>query len=356
MGVYLDQTYGLITLLGSGETSLAGGRVFETIASQLPRSLRIAVLETPAGFELNSAQVAGRVAEFLDSRLKNFAPIVDTVPARKRGTAFSPDEEAVLAPLVSATLIFMGPGSPTYAVRQLTGSLAWELVRARHRMGAALAFASAATIAIGRWCLPVYEIYKVGEDVKAVEGLDLFAEFGLPLSFIPHWNNSDGGNEVDTSRCFIGRQRFELWRDQLPPENIVIGLDEHTGLTFDLLAKKCHVLGVGSVTLLRGPETETYRAETEFPFSQLGNFHLPETPLRGISKIAMDLVNSPSLNTGEEPPVEVLRLLAARQEARNLKDWATSDQVREQIAAMGWQVQDTPTEPELVRINKIKRN
>ncbi len=248
----MDKTYGLITMLGSGETALAGGRVFETIAGKLSRPLRIAVLETPAGFELNSAQVAGRVAEFLDSRLKNFAPIVDTVPARKRGTAFSPDEEAILTPLVAANLIFMGPGSPTYAVRQLNGSLAWELVRARHRMGAAMAFASAATIAVGRWCLPVYEIYKVGEDVKVVQGLDLFADFGLPLSFIPHWNNSDGGNEVDTSRCFVGRQRFELWQEQLPPENIIIGLDEHTGLIFDLAAKKCHVMGVGTVTLLRG--------------------------------------------------------------------------------------------------------
>ncbi len=343
-------------MLGSGETALAGGRVFETIAGKLSRPLRIAVLETPAGFELNSAQVAGRVAEFLDSRLKNFAPIVDTVPARKRGTAFSTDEEAILTPLVAANLIFMGPGSPTYAVRQLNGSLAWELVRARHRMGAAMAFASAATIAVGRWCLPVYEIYKVGEDVKVVQGLDLFADFGLPLSFIPHWNNSDGGNEVDTSRCFVGRERFELWHEQLPPENIIIGLDEHTGLIFDLEVKKCLVLGVGSVTLLRGSVTETYPAETEFPLSHLGNFHLPDTLLSGISMTAMDLANSPFRDKSENPPAEVLRLLAARQEARNLKDWSTSDKVREQIAALGWQVQDTPTEPELVRMNKMKRN
>jgi len=52
-------------LLGSGETSLAGGRVFESLARVLPTPLRVVVLETPAGFEPNSAQVAGHVADFL---------------------------------------------------------------------------------------------------------------------------------------------------------------------------------------------------------------------------------------------------------------------------------------------------
>ncbi|MDO9349282.1 MAG: hypothetical protein Q7T47_08340 [Anaerolineales bacterium] len=54
---------GPIALLGSGETSLSGGRIFESLAQNLPSPLRIVILETPAGFELNSSQVAGRVAE-----------------------------------------------------------------------------------------------------------------------------------------------------------------------------------------------------------------------------------------------------------------------------------------------------
>lgn len=59
----------------------------------------------------------------------------------------------------------MGPGLPTYSVRQFRGSLAWDLIWAWHRLGAALAFTSTATTAIGAYALPVYEIYKVGEDV-----------------------------------------------------------------------------------------------------------------------------------------------------------------------------------------------
>jgi len=105
---------------------------------------------------------------------------------------------------------------PTYAIRQLKGTLAWDIIRARHRLGATLVFASAATISVSAWALPVYEIYKVGEDVFANQGLNLFRDFGLHLSFIPHWNNADGGVDLDTSRCFIGMDRFVEWCNLVP--------------------------------------------------------------------------------------------------------------------------------------------
>ena len=143
---------GRIALLGSGETSLAGGRVFESLvrAHNVPTPLRVAVLETPAGFELNSDRVAGRVADFLAVRLQNYRPEITVLPARKRGTPYSPEDPEIAAPLLRADLIFMGPGSPTYAVRQLADSLAWHRLIARHRVGATLALASAAVIAIER--------------------------------------------------------------------------------------------------------------------------------------------------------------------------------------------------------------
>ena len=57
-------TIGNIAFLGSGETSLAGGRIFEQLAREIPAPLRVSILETPAGFELNSGQVAGKVGDF----------------------------------------------------------------------------------------------------------------------------------------------------------------------------------------------------------------------------------------------------------------------------------------------------
>jgi len=333
-------TLGRIAFLGSGETSLAGGRLFERLARRLPLPLRIAVLETPAGFELNSPQVAGRVADFLRTRLENYAPTVDVVPARKLGTPFSPDEPSILRPLLYANLIFMGPGSPTYAARQLHGSLAWDILRARHRLGATLVFASAATISVGAWVLPVYEIFKAGEEVHVRRGLNLFADFGMPLSFIPHWNNAEGGEEVDTSRCFVGMERFEAWLRQLPPESVIVGLDEHSGLILDLEARRCEVAGVSTVSILRQGRTEVFPANTAFPLTVLGEFVPPEPLERGLPFEAWQRVAQAPPLEEEHPPDEILHLAERRWQARLARDWVEADRLREQIAAHGWSIQD----------------
>ncbi len=163
-------TPGPIVFLGSGETGKVGGQVFETLAQRLEKPLRVDVLETPAGFELNSAQVAGRVAEFVGARLQNYPNEVAVIAARGKNSDFSPDNPALLQPMLSGNLFFMGPGSPTYAVKHLSGSLAWHILLARHRLGAGLVLASAAAIAAGAWALPVYEIYKVGTIPAGAQG------------------------------------------------------------------------------------------------------------------------------------------------------------------------------------------
>jgi len=343
-------TYGQIAFLGSGETSRAGGQIFESLARSLPQPLRIAILETPAGFELNSHQVAGRVGDYMKSRLRNYTPTIDVIPARKRGTSLSPDEPSILKSLFHANLIFMGPGSPTYAIRQLQGSLAWDLIRARHRMGAALAFASSATIAVGAWGLPVYEVYKVGEDIHSIPGLNLFGDFDSQVSFIPHWNNAEGGDDVDTSRCFMGMERFDLWCKSLPAENTTVGLDEHTGLILDFESGQCEVSGVSSVSLVRNCEAKMYAAGVRFKFSELGPMRLPEQAEQGIPAKVWDMVQGAPTLDDDQPSTEVLALADQRQQARTAKKWAESDRIREQIAALGWIVQDGKEGQKLVKL------
>ena len=334
-------TLGQIAFLGSGETSLAGGRIFEALAKKIDHPLRIALLETPAGFELNSAQVVGKVGEFMKTRLQNYKPVVDVVPARKKDSAFSPDDPEIIKPLLYANMIFMGPGSPTYAIRHLKDSLAWDVIRARHRLGATLIFASAATISVGAHALPVYEIYKVGQDVHIVDGLNLFMDFGQHLSFIPHWNNAEGGADLDTSRCFVGMERFDQWCDLVPLTNTTLGLDEHTGIIMDPEGGVCEVSGVSSVSIVRECDPEIYPSGSKFEMNEIGGFKIPSPIESGIPAHVWEMVtNAPPLES-DAPSDEIISLAKKRQSARDEKNWAESDRLRDEIAAQGWTVQDS---------------
>jgi hypothetical protein len=271
------------------------------------------------------------------------------IPARKKNSDFSPDDPEIVKPLLYANIIFMGPGSPTYAIRHLKDTLTWDVIRARHRLGATLVFASAATISIGAHALPVYEIYKVGQDVHAVDGLNLFADFGLHLSFIPHWNNAEGGADLDTSRCFIGMERFAEWCSQVPAENETIGLDEHTGLIMDFESGQCEVSGVSSVSLVRECNPEMYASGSKFPLGELGDFQIPDPIEKGIPAHVWEMcVHAPPLED-DEPSKEVIELMEQRTNARANKNWAESDKLRDEIAARGWAVQDSKDGSKLVK-------
>jgi hypothetical protein len=243
----------------------------------------------------------------------------------------------------------MGPGSPTYAIRQLKDTLTWDVIRARHRLGATLVFASAATVSIGAHALPVYEIYKVGQDVHSVDGLNLFADFGLHVSFIPHWNNADGGVDLDTSRCFVGMDRFKEWCDLLPSDNETIGLDEHTGVIIDFESGLCEVSGVSAVSLVRECDPEMFPSGSKFPLSELGDVRLPDPIEKDIPAQVWEMcLNAPALENNQ-PSDEVTVLVERRAAARANKNWAESDKLRDEISALGWTVQDSKDGSKLVK-------
>ncbi|MEJ2735009.1 MAG: cysteinyl-tRNA synthetase [Anaerolineae bacterium] len=346
---------GLVVLLGSGETTASGRRIFDWLLRQLPTPVRLAILETPAGFELNSAQVAGQIGDFMRKHLQNYHPQVTIVPARKRGTPLDPDQPDIAALIRGSDLILLGPGSPTYAVRQLEDSLTWYTAVACHRLGAALVLSSAATIAASAWALPVYEIYKVGEDLHWRAGLDFFAAYGLSLVLVPHWNNQDGGADLDTSRCYVGRARFEPLLEMLPTDATVVGIDERTALVLDLEAEACQVLGPGSVTVVRDGNEQCFGSKVTFPLNELGPFRQPglefglparvwEEVRRAHARAQADAVPTPSR--------EVMALVERRERARGRRQWRKADALRDQIAHMGWQVLDTPDGPRLESVDQ----
>jgi cyanophycinase-like exopeptidase len=333
---------GKLVLFGSGETSPSGQPIHERLLRELTPPVRIAILETPAGFQPNSASVAGKVGEFMEQRLRNFAPQVSVIPARKKGTAFSPDDPTIVAPILESNYIFMGPGSPTFMARQLTGTLALHHIVERHRQGALLCMASAAALAISAKVIPVYEVFKVGDDPHWVDGLDLLSPYGMKLAIVPHWNNAEGGDELDTSRCFMGQARMEELRQQLPASTRILGIDEHTAVVFDFEQTCCLVLGKGTVTTWSRDEECIYEADGSFPFAELGSeWHPTATRERvALPSPAQDVL-----------PLQVAELIEQREQARKARDWATADALRRQIASLGYEVQDTPQGP---RISKAK--
>jgi cysteinyl-tRNA synthetase len=64
----------------------------------------------------------------------------------------------------------------------------------------------------------------------------------------------------------------------------------------------------------------------------------------------LDVLGLASLVAGEAegPPEEARELAAQRAAAREARDWAEADRLRDELRAMGWEVRDGPEGPELL--------
>jgi len=242
---------GVIALMGSGELTATMVEVHKELLARLPRPASAVFLDTPAGFQLNVDQISQRAIEYF--RLHVRQPMA-LVSLKGKGTSAPYETEQAYQNLRQADFILMGPGSPTYAVRQWRQTPVPEILTRRIEGGACLVAASAAALTIGRFTLPVYEIYKVGEELHWAEGMNILGHFGFNLVVIPHWNNAEGGTH-DTRFCYMGEPRFRLLEAQLPEDVRVLGLDEHAACLLDLEKEEGVVRGIGRIALRhRGDE------------------------------------------------------------------------------------------------------
>jgi hypothetical protein len=128
--------------------------------------------------------------------------------------------------------------------------------------------ASAAALTLGRYTIPVYEIYKVGEAPHWLDGLDLLTPLGLPVAVVPHYDNAEGGNH-DTRFCYLGERRLQMLEAELPPEVFILGVDGHTALILDLDAGRGTVVGLGTVTVRKDGRSTVFPAGSEVPIAEL---------------------------------------------------------------------------------------
>lgn len=266
---------GTLALLGSGETSSQGRKIHDYLMSRLPdpSSVRVAMLETPAGFQPNADAVYRKVGEFLEKSLQNFHPQVEYVQALKKGTPLDPDSHDIVKGLLDAHYIFTGPGSPTYAARNLLHTRASQYMIEACEKGATLVLSSAAALATSRYVVRVYEIFKAGADLGWDSGLSLLAALGLGIDpiVVTHWNNAEGGAGLDTSHCYVGKARFEQLLEMLPEPVPVLGIDEHTACIFEPGSDEVRVMGAGGATIISGTETVVVPAGSAFPRSLLSS-------------------------------------------------------------------------------------
>jgi peptidase E len=243
----MADTMGTIVLMGSGELTATMVEVHKALLRPFGPSAGAVFLDTPAGFQLNVDQIAQKAGAFFKQRVNRALRVASFKSAINQDPL---SNEKAFGVLRDADYILIGPGSPTYALEQWRQSPIPGLLTEHVEKGGCLVAASAAALTMGRLTLPVYEIYKVGQSLHWVDGLDILGRFGLNLVVFPHWNNAEGGNH-DTRHCFMGARRLLELEKLMPPDSQILGLDEHTALIIDLTRQHASIQGVGGVTIRR---------------------------------------------------------------------------------------------------------
>jgi hypothetical protein len=167
----------LLTIMGSGETAPTMVKVHRAVVERLgPGPVHGVLLDTPFGFQTNAPDIAARAVEYFRHSV---GATLEVAGLRSASDLDPPGGDAVIARIAAAPFVFSGPGSPTYALRQWRGTLVPAVLAEKLALGGAVTFASAAALTLGAVAVPVYEVYKVGEEAHWLTALDLLGPSGF---------------------------------------------------------------------------------------------------------------------------------------------------------------------------------
>jgi hypothetical protein len=252
----------LLAIMGSGETSPTMAKTHRELLARVGSPA--VLLDTPFGFQANVDDLVAKATEYF--RVSVGAEL--GLASFRSADADPLATGRAVARLREAHYVFSGPGSPSYALRQWAGSPIPGALADVLATGGCVTFASAAALTLGVATVPVYEIYKVGEEPRWLEGLDLLGPLGLQAAVIPHYDNAEGGTH-DTRFCYLGEPRLARLERELPNGAFVLGVDEHTALLLDLDERSATGTGRGGVTVRCHGRSEVFAAGTTIGVDEL---------------------------------------------------------------------------------------
>ncbi len=286
----------LLVIMGSGETAPAMVKTHREVFSRTGSGPAV-VLDTPFGFQLNADELVARARAYF---AESVGREVQVVPWRRADEPLMAREQA-LAQLAQARWVFAGPGSPTYALRHWRGTGVPDALADVATRGGTLVIGSAAAVTLGTHAIPVYEIYKAGDEPGWVAGLDLLGRLtGVRAAVIPHYDNAEGGSH-DTRFCYLGEPRLARLEAELPADVGVLGIDEHTALLLDLTARTATVSGVGRVTVRRRGTSHLLSPGDHLTFADLTAMLGEDTPQSELSVVPQHLSSEPEPEPEPEP-------------------------------------------------------
>ena len=297
----MSTTARILAIMGSGETSPTMVKTHRQLIGRLTQPNAV-VLDTPYGFQENAPELALRAVEYFDVSVNT---VISPLGLTRMIDADPLVVQQGLSALTDADYVFAGPGSPTYALRQWKNTQVSHILHEKLQRGGIVTFASAAALTLGTRTVPVYEIYKCGEEPYWLEGLNLLSELGIPAVVIPHYNNAEGGHH-DTRFCYLGEARLHMLEQLLDEGEYVLGIDEHTGIVIDLNERTAEVVGNGVVTLRVKGNSTTFASGAVLSLEQLQN-----------PTVTPSATPPPSVVVQEVPEVVATSLVAVAQQRRD---------------------------------------
>jgi cyanophycinase-like exopeptidase len=283
----------ILCVMGSGETAPTMAPVHRELIERVGGDgARAVLLDTPFGFQENADELVAKAQEHFQ---RSIGHPLELASLRRVETSSEVEREAAYSRVHDADYVFSGPGSPSYTLRQWRETEIPGLLREKLERGGCVTLASAAAITLGVVSLPVYEIYKVGEPVHWLEGLDLLSAAGIRAALITHWDNAEGGTH-DTRFCYMGEGRLAQLESLLPEGAAVLGVDEHTALIIDLGAGRVEVLGRGRAVVRRHGAEASLPAGAEVSLAEL------QAMLAGTAAGASEAPARPAAAPVEGPP------------------------------------------------------